>query len=75
MFAPKVKVKQPDTYTGDRGKLPTWLADVTLYFQSIGWREGHADEKIIYTSTLLRGDASRWLTPFTKGISEKTWNT
>jgi hypothetical protein len=75
MAAPRAKVRQPDVYAGDRTRLRAWLAEIALYFQSVGWGQGHDDERITYTCSLLRGDASRWLTPFTEGVSPKTWNT
>ena len=41
----KPKIKEPDTYQGERHKLRGWLAQLQVYFKAIKWAEGHDDEK------------------------------
>ena len=33
-----------------------------IYFTLMGWANDHDQEKITYTTSLLRGDAETWIT-------------
>ena len=69
----KPKIKEPDTYRGERYKLRGWLAQLQVYFKAIQWAEGHDDEKILYAISLLRDDAGKWITPYTEELIPLTW--
>ena len=69
----KPKIKEPDTYRGERYKLRGWLAQLQVYFKAIQWAEGHGDEKILYAISLLRDDAGKWITPYTEELIPSTW--
>ena len=57
------KIKVPDVFRGERSKLPEWLAQMKVYFRLVGWADGHDAEKVVYTTSLLRGSAGTWMTP------------
>ena len=69
----KPKIKEPDTYRGERHKLREWLAQLQVYFKGIQSAEGHDDEKILYAISLLRDDAGKWITPYTEELIPSTW--
>ena len=69
----KPKIKEPDTYRGERHRLREWLAPLQVYFKVIKWAEGHDDEKILYAISLLRDDAGKWITPYTEELIPSTW--
>src|ERR1700759_3877910 len=69
----KPKIKEPDTYRGERHKLRGWLAQLQVYFKAIQWAEGHDDEKILYAISLLRDDAGKWITPYTEELIPSSW--
>jgi len=62
------KAKEPEVYRGDRHKLPGWLAQLIVYYRTVGWQNGHDEEKILYATSLQRDDAGTWITPY----AEKT---
>ena len=70
----KPKIKEPDTYRGERHKLQGWLEQLQVYFKAIQWAEGHDDEKILYAISLLRDKAGKWITPYTKELIPSTWD-
>ena len=69
------KVKEPDVFKGERAKLREWLAQMKVYFRLVGWAEGHETEKIVYTTSLLRGSARTWMTPYIEDLKQPTWTT
>ena len=69
----KPKIKESDTYRGERHKLRGWLAQLQVYFKAIQWAEGHDNEKILYAISLLRQDAGKWITPYTEELIPSTW--
>src|SRR6202012_1660297 len=58
-----------------RSKLRGWLAQKKIYFTLMGWTNDHDQEKITYTTSLLRGDAETWITPYIESIKRQTWET
>ena len=46
-----------------------------VYFKLVGWAEGHDQEKIVYTTSLLRGNAGTWMTPYIEDLKQPTWTT
>jgi len=71
----KPKIREPSTFNGDRDNLRGWLAQLAVYFEILGWEEGHNDDKIKYTTCLLRGDAMKWYTPYAEKAQAKSWTT
>jgi len=70
----KPKVKEPEVYRGERHKLREWLAQLIVYYRRVGWQNGHDEEKILYTTGLLRDDAGTWITPYTEERITPTWD-
>jgi len=71
----KPKIREPSTFEGDRDNLRGWLAQLAVYFEILGWEEDHNDDKIKYTTCLLRGDAMKWYTPYAEKAQAKSWTT
>jgi len=71
----KPKIREPSTFDGDRDNLRGWLAQLAVYFEILGWEEDHNDDKIKYTTCLLRGDAMKWYTPYAEKAQAKSWTT
>ena len=46
-----------------------------VYFRLVGWAEGHDAEKIVYTTSLLRGSAGTWMTLYIEDLKQPTWTT
>ena len=46
-----------------------------VYFRLVGSAEGHDTEKIVYTTSLLRGSAGTWMTPYIEDLKQPTWTT
>ena len=67
------KIKEPDVFKGERSKLREWLAQMKVYFRLVGWAEGHKTEKIVYTTSLLRGSVGTWMTPYIEDLKQLTW--
>jgi len=58
----KPKAKEPEVYRGERHKLRGWLAQLIVYYRTVGWQNGHDEEKILYATSLLRDDAGTRIT-------------
>jgi len=71
----KPKIREPSTFDGDRDNLRGWLAQLAVYFEILGWEENHNDDRIKYTTCLLRGDAMKWYTPYAEKAQAKSWTT
>jgi hypothetical protein len=61
---PRIKVKVPDLYHGDRDKLEDWLIQVDLYLR-FGPKVAD-DEKGLLVASFLRGKALKWIKPSMK---------
>ena len=46
-----------------------------VYFRLVGWAESHEQEKIVYTTSLPRGNAGPWMTPYIEDLKLPTWST
>ena len=68
-------IKEPDVFRGERAKLREWLAQMKVYFRLVGWTEGHDTEKIVYITSLLRGSAGTWMTPYIEDRKQPTRTT
>ena len=60
----KPKVKEPEVYRGEPHNLRGWLAQLIVYYRTVGWQKSHDEEKILYATSLLRDDAGTWITPY-----------
>ena len=69
------KIKESDVFRGERSKLREWLAQMKVYFRLVGWAAGHDQEKIVDTTSLLRGSAWTWITPYIEDLKQPTWTT
>jgi len=68
------KDKEPEVYRRERHKLRGWLAQLIVYYRSLGWQNGHDVEKILYATSLLRDDAGTWITPYAEERIIPTWD-
>jgi len=41
----KPKAKEPEVYRGELHKLRGWLAQLIVYYRTVGWQTGHEEEK------------------------------
>jgi len=46
-----------------------------VYYRTVGWQNGHAEEKILYATSLLRDDAGTWITPYAEERITPAWET
>jgi len=69
------KAKEPEVYRGERHKLRGWLAQLIVYYRTVGWQNGHDEEKILYATSLLRDDAGTWITPYAEERITPAWET
>jgi len=70
----KPKAKEPEVYRGERHKLRGWLAQLIVYYRTVGWQNGHNEEKILYATSLLRDDAGTWITPYAEERITPAWD-
>jgi len=71
----KPKIQELSTFDGDRDNLRGWLAQLSVYFEILGWEDNHDEDKIKYTTCLLRADAMKWYTPYAEKVQAKSWTT
>jgi len=70
----KPKAKEAEVYRGERHKLRGWLAQLIVYYRTVGWQNGHDEEKILYATSLLRDDAGTWITPYAEERITPAWD-
>jgi len=70
----KPKAKEPEVYRGEQHKLRGWLAQLIVYYRTVGWQNGHIEEKILYATSLLRDDAGTWITPYAEERITPAWD-
>jgi len=70
----KPKAKEPEVYRGEQHKLRRWLAQLIVYYRTVGWQNGYGEEKILYATSLLRDDAGTWITPDAEERITPTWD-
>jgi len=59
---------------GERHKLRGWLAQLIVYYRTVGWQNGYDEEKILYATSLLRDDAGTWITPYAEERITPAWD-
>jgi len=67
-------VTEPEVYRGEQHKLRGWLAQLIVYYRTVGWQNGHDEEKILYATNLPRDDAGRWISPYAEEGITLTWD-
>jgi len=70
----KPKAKEPQVYRGDRHKQRGWVAQLIVYYRTVGWQNGHHEEKILYATSLLRDDAGTWITTYAEERFTPAWD-
>jgi len=70
----KPKAKEPEVYRGERHKLRGGLAQLIVHYRTVGWQNGHDEEKILYATSLLRDDAGTWITPYAEERITPAWD-
>jgi len=70
----KPQANEPEVYRGERHKLRGWLAQHIVYYRTLGWQNGHDEEKILYATSLLRYDAGSWITPYAEERITPAWD-
>ena len=70
----KPQAKEPEVYRGGQHKLQEWLAQLIVYYRTVGWQNGHDEEKILYATSLLGDDAGTWIIPYTEERITPTWD-
>jgi len=70
----KPKAKEPEAYRGEGHKLRGWLAQLRVYYRTVGWQNGHDEEKILYATSLLRDDPGTWITPYAEERITPIWD-
>jgi len=45
-----------------------------VYYRTVGWQNVHIEEKILYTTSLLRDDAGTWITPYAEERITQAWD-
>jgi len=68
------KAMKPEVYRRERHKLRGWLAQLIVYYGTVGWQNGHDEEKILYATSLLRDDAGTWITLYAEERITPTWD-
>jgi len=61
-------------YRGERHKQRGCLAQLIVYYRTVGWQSGHDEEKIFYATSLLRDDAGTWITPYAEERITPAWD-
>jgi len=70
----KPEVKESEVYRGEQHQLRGWLAQLIVYYRTVGWQNGHDEEKILYATSLLRDDARTWITQYAEERITPTWD-
>ena len=67
------KIKEPDTFHGDRTKLRGFLVQLEIYFvnQPQIFKEDKA--RTGFAISLLRDAAEKWITPYVEGTVKTPW--
>jgi hypothetical protein len=69
------KIKEPDTFHGDRTKLRGFLVQLEIYFNNQPQLFPGDNEKNGFAISLLRDAAEKWITPYIEGTLERPWIT
>ncbi|SOV04760.1 uncharacterized protein UDID_17177 [Ustilago sp. UG-2017a] len=67
--------KEPEAFTGERGHLEPFLAQVDVFLRLNPGRFINDSDQILWLSTLLRGVAHQWFYPHLSAVNPPTWLT
>jgi len=70
----KPKAKEPEVYRGERHKLRGWLAQLIVYYRTVGWQNERDEGKILCATSLLGDDSGTWMTPYAEEGITPTWD-
>ena len=45
-----------------------------MYYRTVGWQNGHNEEKIVYATSLLEDDAGTWIIPYAEELITPAWD-
>lgn len=62
--ARKVKIRNPDTFDGNRQKLQGFVSQLERYIRIYSDQFEYEEDKVLFASTYLRGTAERWFEPY-----------
>ena len=60
----KPKIKEPETFAGDRSHLREFLSQLKLHFKADKAKFKDDDTKITFAASYLRGSSSKWFEPY-----------
>jgi hypothetical protein len=69
------KIKEPDTFHGDRTKLRGFLVQLEIYFNNQPETFKDPNVRQGYAISLLRDAAEKWITPYVEETIPRPWNT
>ncbi|SOV04978.1 uncharacterized protein UDID_17813 [Ustilago sp. UG-2017a] len=67
--------KEPEAFTGERGHLEPFLAQVDVFLRLNPGRFINDSDQILWLSTLLRGVAHQWFYPHLSAVNPPAWLT
>jgi len=68
------KAEEQELYQGEGHKLRGWLAQLIVYYRTVGWQNGHDVDKILYATSLLRDEAGTGITPYAEEQITSAWD-
>ena len=45
-----------------------------MYYRTVGWQNGHDEDKVLHARSLLRDDVGTWITPYAEEQITPTWD-
>jgi len=69
------KVTEPEVYRGEQNNLRGWLAQLVVYYKTVGWYDGNDDKQVLWVRNLLRNDAETWIPQYAEERMTPTWST
>ncbi|SOV01794.1 uncharacterized protein UDID_18784 [Ustilago sp. UG-2017a] len=70
-----LRSKEPEVFTGERGHLEPFLAQVDVFLRLNPGRFINDSDQILWLSTLLRGVAHQWFYPHLSAVNPPAWLT
>jgi len=61
-------------FTEENDTLGGWLAQLIVYYRTVGWQNSHNEEKILYATSLLKDDAGTWITLYAEEQITAAWD-
>ena len=70
----KPKIKEASMFHRERDQLRGWLAQLSVYFNGVGWENEYDNDKIVYALSQLRGDALKWAILYIERPQDVSWS-